>query len=104
MHPGLIGAIAGGLIGMMGGAIGVYVSLKHATRPRERSLMIRFASLTALWLLVLVAWLFLMPPPWGPWALALSLPALLVVPWVNRRAVRARALDQAEARIRRAGS
>jgi len=104
MHPGLIGAIAGGLIGMMGGAIGVYVSLKNATRPRERSLMVRFAGFSAVWLCVLCAWLFLMPSPWGQWAVVLSLPALLVIPWINRRAIRARALDQAEARIRRAAS
>lgn len=104
MHPGLIGAIVGSFIGVMGGAIGVYVSLKNASRPRERALMIRFAGTTALWLLILVGWLFLMPNPWSQAAVFLSLPALMVIPWINRRAIRARALDHAEARIRRVAS
>ncbi len=104
MHPGLVAAIAGSLIGVMGGALGVYFSVRNATRPRERSLMIRFAGLSFLWLGVLVAWLFLMPSPWGQGAVLLSFPGLFAIPWVNRRATRARALDQAEARYRGAAS
>lgn len=38
---GLIGAIAGAVLGGLGGAIGTYFSIKNATGPRERAFMKR---------------------------------------------------------------
>ncbi len=96
MHPGLIGAIAGSLIGVMGGAIGTYFSIKNATQPRERALMIRFAGFGVLWMAALIAWLFLMPRPLAQAAFLFSLPVLAVIPWGNRKLARARAQDQAK--------
>lgn len=100
MHPGLVGAIVGSLIAVMGGAIGAYCSVKSATRPRERALMLRWAGISGVWMAALFAWLFLMPWGWGQAAcLVLVLPYQLSIPWFNRRAALARALDQVDARV-----
>lgn len=102
MHPGLIGAIAGATIAVMGGAVGAYCSVKNATKPRERALMLRWAGISGVWMAALLAWLFLMPWGWGQAAcLVLVLPYQLSIPWFNRRAALARALDEAGARAGR---
>ena len=43
MNLGLIGGIAGSLIGVAGGLIGTYFSIKNTNGPRERSFVIRSA-------------------------------------------------------------
>ena len=40
---GLVGGIAGGLIGLMGAAIGTYCSIRNTNGPRERAFVIRSA-------------------------------------------------------------
>ncbi len=40
---GLVGGIAGGLIGLMGAAIGTYYSIRNTNGPRERAFVIRSA-------------------------------------------------------------
>jgi hypothetical protein len=94
MHPGLIGGIAGSVIGVMGGAIGTYFSIRNTGRPRERALMIRLSVLAWLWIAALMAWLFLMPRPWNQAAFLLNLPLLLSIPRWNRRLALARAEDK----------
>lgn len=98
MPPGFFGAIIGSAIGVMGGAIGCGVVIMNTTKPRERALVIRFLALTTLWLVVPSAWMFLAPSPWSSMGVLLVLPALRAIPWMNRRAREARALDQADAR------
>ncbi len=36
MHPGLIGAIVGGILGFLGGVIGTYFSIKVTTQALQR--------------------------------------------------------------------
>jgi hypothetical protein len=43
MNPGIIGGIAGALIGVAGGLIGTYFSIKNTNSPRERAFVIRSA-------------------------------------------------------------
>lgn len=59
---GLIGGIAGAVIGLGGGILGTYMSIKHTHTPRERRFVIR---------LVVGFWLIL-----GGW---IGLPLLLVL-------------------------
>jgi hypothetical protein len=98
MDAGMVGGIAGGVIGCMGGAIGTYFSVVNASRPRERALTIRFAAACWLWLAAVAAWTFVVPRVWlascPPAMLACSM--TLLVPWCNRRLAEARAEDQRE--------
>ncbi len=41
MHPGLIGGIAGIVIGAIGGIIGTYCSIRNTESVRERAFMIK---------------------------------------------------------------
>ena len=91
MHPGLIGGIAGTLIGLAGGVIGTCCSIRHTSSPRER----RFVQLAAaaMWSagLAFVAALLLLPGPWRwlawiPWSVGLP---LAIVGW-NRAQQRIR--------------
>ena len=38
MHPGTVRGIVGSVVGIMGGALGTYVGLKNATRPKRTRL------------------------------------------------------------------
>ena len=95
MNPGtigLIGGVGGTVIGIMGGVIGSYFSIKNTTTPAERSLMVRFVI--ALWTAVVV--LIGVPlalsiagiiPRWTYWA-CFALFFVVLGPaiwWVNRR-------------------
>ena len=43
MNTGLVGAIVGSVLGIAGGLIGTYFSIKNTNGPRERAFMIRSA-------------------------------------------------------------
>jgi Ca2+/Na+ antiporter len=94
MHPGWIGAVAGGAIGLAGGIIGTAAGVRSARGPRERAYMVRAAALfwtaglTFLTLLLLLPspWRFLM---WAPWSLLMPLGIVTV----NRGLARRRAED-----------
>ena len=94
MDSGTAGGIAGGVLGVMGGVIGTYCSIRNTSRPRERALMIRLGALGWLWMAALTAWLFVIPSPWDQAAIHLSLPLLLLIPWLNRKLARARSEDE----------
>lgn len=86
MNTGLVGGIAGGVIGLLGGVVGTYFSIRNTSGPRERSFMIRAAI--AAWIMVtaFLLGLFMLPPPfnfllWLPYGIALPLGIL----WCNRR-------------------
>jgi hypothetical protein len=75
---GLIGGIAGTVIGLLGGAIGTYFSIKNTAGPRERAFMIRVAALT--WVAVTAFVVAILSTPiayqavlWIVYALALPL-------------------------------
>lgn len=90
---GLIGGIAGGAIGLMGGAIGTYFSIKNVRTEAERRFMIRCA--VAMWIglvgfVILPACLVVakLVPSWAAWCLWLPfmLIAIRMIPRLNRRA------------------
>ena len=73
-----IGGLIGTVIGLAGGAIGTWCSIRNTSGPRERAFMIRSSAIA--WMVVglfLVA-LFLVPQPYNwllfiPYALLLTL-------------------------------
>jgi len=78
MDAGLIGGIIGGTLGLAGGAIGTYASIKNTAGPRERQFMVRTA--VAAWVLItlFLVLLFVLPSPyrfliWIPYGVALPL-------------------------------
>jgi hypothetical protein len=78
MDAGLVGGIIGGTLGLAGGAIGTYASIKNTAGPRERQFMIRTAI--AAWVLItlFLILLFVLPNPyrwfiWIPYGVALPL-------------------------------
>ena len=78
MHPGWIGAIAGCTIGLAGGIIGTYYSIKNTNGPRERAFMVKSATIAWVLGLVFIAVLLLVPSPyrflaWIPYAILLPL-------------------------------
>ena len=83
---GLIGGIAGTIIGCLGGIIGTYFSIKNTKGPRERVFMIRFCAATWAALLVFLAWLLFLPTPynylaWIPYGIGLP----MGIRYCNRR-------------------
>ena len=75
---GLLGAIIGSAIGVLGGIAGTYFSIKNTRGPRERAFVIK-ASILA-WVLVagLVGAMLILPGPlrywvWLPYAVILLL-------------------------------
>ncbi len=83
---GLIGGIGGGAIGVMGGVIGTYFSVKNTAGPRERAFVIRVSALCWVAMVAFVAVLWWTPFPYQAllWVLyGISLP-LAIRAW-NRR-------------------
>ena len=97
MDQGMVGGIAGGIIGVMGGVIGTSFMIMNTNGPRERAVAIRGAIAMWLWMIAMVAWLFLMPRPWNQVPILLTtLPLMFVIPLGNRRLARAQAEDEAD--------
>lgn len=97
MDPGLIGGIVGGSVGLLGGVIGTYASIKNTNGPRERAFMIKAAVMTWIGVTLFLALLFLLPRPynfllWIPYAIALP----LGIRWCNRRQQAIRAEEAAD--------
>ena len=83
---GLIGGIGGGVIGVMGGAIGTYFSIKNTAGPRERAFMIKMAAWTWIAITAFLVALWWVPLPGRAllWVLyGISLP--LAIRAANRR-------------------
>lgn len=95
---GMTGGIAGSVIGLMGGAIGTYFSIKNTAGPRERAFMMKSAALA--WVAVSTFVAILLVTPFAYWAL-LWLPYLLLLPLAiragNRRQARIRQEEAAGA-------
>ena len=93
-----IGAIVGGVLGLAGGIVGTYFSIKNTSGPRERAFMVKCA--VVVWIFVaffIVLVLFLPRPlkwlPVIPYAVALP----LYIRWGNKTQQRIRT-DEARAR------
>ena len=95
MNYGLIGAVAGGLLGLLGGVIGTYYSVTRTNGPRERAFMVRVAIWTWVGVTGILAALTVIPKPWGflmwiPYLIALP----LAIRWGNARQNQIRAEEQ----------
>ena len=78
MDAGMVGGIIGGTLGLAGGAIGTYASIKNTGGPRERQFMVRTAIVTWVMVTLFVILLFVLPSPfrwliWIPYGVALPL-------------------------------
>ena len=61
---GWIGGIVGCLIGLAGGAVGTWFSIRNTSGPRERSFMIRAAAVLWIAMLIFFGLLIALPDPW----------------------------------------
>jgi len=97
MNPGLMGGIAGSLIGVAGGLIGTYCSIKNTNGTRERSFVIRSAA--ACWvgvsLFIAAALLWRQGRVWMFVAYGILLP--LVIRYWNRKQMTIRREEQTNA-------
>ena len=95
---GIIGGIGGSLIGLLGGVVGTYFSIRNAKGPEEKRLMIR-ASIVV-WALLL--FLIILPlglavagvfPRWGFWPPAMVFFILIgpLIKEINKRQMAIRA-------------
>ena len=92
MDPGLLGAILGGSLGLLGGVIGTYFSITRTNGPRERAFMVRVSIWTWIGVTVFLVALLLLPSPWRflmwiPYGIALP----LGIRWGNTQQTRIRA-------------
>ena len=78
MDAGLIGGIAGSVLGILGGAIGTWFSIKNTNGPRERAFMARVAIIAWVAITLFLALLLTLPQPynflmWIPYGILLPL-------------------------------
>jgi hypothetical protein len=64
-HYGFIGAVIGCVLGVAGGGIGTYFSIKNAIGPRQRKFMIKAAVFSWISLAVFLGLLLGLPFPYG---------------------------------------
>ena len=64
MNSGLIGGIAGCVIGLIGGIIGTWVSIRNTSGPREKAFTIKASVIVWIAGSVFLTLLFLLPTPW----------------------------------------
>ena len=83
--------LGGGLIGVLGGALGTWMGIRNTNGPRERAFMIRVAAACWVAVLAMLGLQIVLPPPWRyllwiPYVIALS----LGIPRLNRTQQRIR--------------
>ncbi len=97
MNPGgIFGIVVAGLIGIAGGVIGTYFSIKNTDGPLERAFMVRVAVVGWLAVIAFLVGLYLLPNPyrfllWIPYTPGL----VLGIRWGNRRQMQIRAREAA---------
>lgn len=64
MNAGLIGGIAGCVVGAIGGVIGTWASIRNTSGPRERGFTIKASAIGWTAGIVFLVLLFLLPSPW----------------------------------------
>jgi hypothetical protein len=77
-NSGWIGGIAGSILGVLGGLIGTWFSIKNTSGPRERAFMIKASVLCWLFVALFLAGLFIIPRwynllVWIPYVILLPL-------------------------------
>ena len=75
---GWIGGIAGSLLGLAGGIIGIYFTIKNTNGPRERRFTIKASAACLVALILFLVLMFAIPRPynallWIPYAILLPL-------------------------------
>ena len=78
MNIGLIGGIAGGVLGLTGGIVGTYFSIKNTNGPREKTFMIKASIWGWIGILVFLVLMLLLPNPyrfllWIPYGILLPI-------------------------------
>jgi cell division protein FtsW (lipid II flippase) len=79
MEVGTVGGIIiGCVIGLAGGAVGTYASIRNTDGPRERRFMVRTAVVAWVGITIFLVLLFVLPNPyrwliWIPYGVALPL-------------------------------
>ena len=94
----IVGVITGGIIGLAGGAVGTYASIKNTEGPRERQFMVRAAIPAWVGITLFLVLLFVLPSPyrwliWIPYGVVLP----LAIACLNRKQ---QAIRKAEQRTR----
>ena len=74
---GVAGAVAGVVLGLSGGVIGTFNSLRHAKGPREKQFLIRASIVCWLSIAIFIPLLVFLPTParmllWIPYAVLLT--------------------------------
>jgi len=64
MNPGLIGGLAGCAIGVIGGLVGTYASIRNTSGPREKAFTIKASIIVWIAGAIFLALLLLLPSPW----------------------------------------
>ncbi|RKY33761.1 MAG: hypothetical protein DRP78_07235 [Candidatus Omnitrophota bacterium] len=77
MNAGLIGGIVGSILGLIGGIIGTYFSIKNTNGPKEKSFMIKIATIG--WIAIAL-FLFLMYITPSPYQCFLFIPYGIILP------------------------
>jgi len=78
MNAGWMGGVAGGAIGVIGGIIGTYFSIKNTNGPREHAFMMKASVVCWVGIILFLGLMFAMPNPyryflWIPYAILLPL-------------------------------
>lgn len=78
MHVNAFGIMAMAFLGLMGGLIGAYFSIKNTNGPRERAFMLKVSIVAMVAVSVFVGLLYVLPNPyrfflWVPYAILLPL-------------------------------
>lgn len=71
MDLGVVGGIIGSMLGLAGGFVGTYFSIRNTNGPRERSFVIKCAAICFTAILLFLMILFILPHPyrWFIWTL-----------------------------------
>jgi uncharacterized membrane protein len=77
----LVGAFSGGALGILGGFVGTYFSIRNTKGPRERNFVVRSAVVFGLGVSAFLAALFVTPMPY---ASLLWLPYMAALLFVGR--------------------
>jgi hypothetical protein len=78
MNMGIIGAVIGGALGLMGGIYGTYCSIKNTNGPKEKAYIIKASIIGWIGITVFLVPMFLLPNPyrflvWIPYGILLPI-------------------------------
>ncbi|HAW28123.1 MAG TPA: hypothetical protein DCY03_08400 [Planctomycetaceae bacterium] len=93
---GLIGAVGGTLLGLLGGVYGTWNSIQQTKGPRERAYVKKMALMFFIVVPLFVVLVFVLPDPWNYY---IWLPyGLWLTTTIRRSALKQQAIREAEAR------